>query len=68
MVNLNEKILGRLRVPVPAIAEQRRILEVLQVRRGIISGESRKIEKLKLVRQGLMEDLLSGRVRVPVNG
>jgi hypothetical protein len=31
-----------------------------------IADESRSLEKLRLLKKGLMDDLLTGRVRVPV--
>jgi len=58
-------ILKRLKVPVPPLAEQRKILEIVSAVEDRIDLEDSIIHKLKKVKQGLAEDLLTGRVRVP---
>jgi type I restriction enzyme S subunit len=51
-------------LPVPPINEQRRIWEVLQTVQTRIDAARREATKLRLLKQGLMDDLLTGRVRV----
>jgi type I restriction enzyme S subunit len=57
--------LREVRVPVPgAIAEQRHIAERMSAVDDKIAREALYLSKLRLLKQGLMEDLLTGRVRV----
>ena len=57
--------LGRLELAMPPLAEQEAIAaELDQI--SIVAGEQRQAaERLRDLKQGLMSDLLSGRVRVP---
>lgn len=51
-------------LPIPPIGEQRRICAVLNANDARIRSEEVALAKLRQVKQGLMADLLSGRVRV----
>lgn len=51
-------------VPVPPLSEQQTITAVLLSASEQIEAEMRQLEKLRLLKQGLSEDLLTGRVRV----
>jgi type I restriction enzyme S subunit len=48
----------------PPIEEQHRIVEVLRAQDSRIAAESAALDKLRQVKRGLMDDLLTGRVRV----
>ncbi|MBD1933342.1 MULTISPECIES: restriction endonuclease subunit S [Cyanophyceae] len=48
----------------PPISEQHRIIEILESNEKRINAEEAYCEKLKLQKQGLMHDLLTGKVRV----
>jgi type I restriction enzyme S subunit len=63
-VNLGNLL--RVTVPVPPLTEQRQVLEVLRAAQSRLLGEQRAVAKLRLLRHGLAEDLLTGDVRVPV--
>lgn len=65
MVNLNTGILKSLRVPCPPLSVQRKLVKVIAAQREIVDLEMEKIEELRLLKQGLMDDLLTGKVRVP---
>ncbi|MGD0165905.1 MAG: restriction endonuclease subunit S [Gaiellaceae bacterium] len=54
-------------LPVPPRYEQDAIEAVLREAQKRLESESLTLEKLKLVKKGLMDDLLTGRVRVPVS-
>ncbi len=56
----------RILVRRPTITEQERILQVLLAADCRIKTESGKVMKLNLIKQGLMHDLLTGHVRVPL--
>ena len=62
--NLFQGSIRRLLVPLPSISEQHRIAEILDAHDAHIRAEEAYREKLKLQKKGLMEDLLTGRVRV----
>jgi type I restriction enzyme S subunit len=63
-VNLGS--LSRFRLSLPALDEQVRSVERFGQVETAIADESRSLEKLRLLKKGLMDDLLTGRVRVPV--
>jgi type I restriction enzyme S subunit len=64
MVNLNTKLVGNLRIPLPSSQEQRRISDVIAAEETRIIQAKGEVEKFCLLKQGLMDDLLMGRVRV----
>ena len=51
-------------VPVPAADEQKGIATRIEAVEARLAAEQRTSEKLKLNKAGLMDDLLTGRVRV----
>jgi type I restriction enzyme S subunit len=55
-------------VAVPPMDEQQRILAVTDSEDQLLSVESLKLERLRLLKAGLMDDLLTGRVRVGASG
>jgi type I restriction enzyme S subunit len=57
-------ILRKLRLPLPPLPEQELIADVLNVHDTRIRTEEAYRDKLKLQKQGLMHDLLTGKVRV----
>jgi type I restriction enzyme S subunit len=48
----------------PPLSEQNQIARILQENDDAIRQTEATLSKLKLLKQGLMQDLLSGRVRV----
>jgi type I restriction enzyme S subunit len=61
-INLGE--LRRVPLALPPLSEQHRIAEILDARDARIRAEEAYRDKRKLQKTGLMEDLLTGRVRV----
>jgi type I restriction enzyme S subunit len=53
-------------IPVPDASEQRRIVSTARVLDIRLKNEAVQLGKLRLARVGLMSDLLTGRVRVPL--
>jgi type I restriction enzyme S subunit len=51
-------------IPLPPLPEQQRIAEILSQIDKTIEKEEQYKEKLKRLKQGLMGDLLTGKVRV----
>lgn len=56
-----------LKIPVPPIAEQIKIVEILNSQEDNIALLGVKLNKLQNLKFALMQDLLTGKVRVPVN-
>lgn len=56
--------LGSINIPLPPDDEQKLIVERLSMAHGRICLEEENLEKLKKQKTGLMDDLLTGRVRV----
>ena len=63
---VNTGNLKRLRVLVPSLAEQDRIIAKFENARSAIDCQRARLEKLRLEKLGLMQDLLTGRVAVQV--
>jgi type I restriction enzyme S subunit len=61
---ISRKNLGMMELNIPAIEVQNKILSTLGAVDSEIESEERALEKLKLQKQGLMQDLLTGRVKV----
>jgi len=63
----SKEVLLSLFVPLPPLSEQKRIAEVLSSVDDFIESLRARREKLVKLKQGLMEDLLTGKRRVKVN-
>lgn len=64
MLNLNTKIIGELPIAYPAdVSDRRRIGSALSALDDQLAAERRHVEQQKRLKQGLMDDLLTGRVR-----
>lgn len=64
--NLNTDIVNAITVPKPKIGEQIRIAKILSSVDKKIQSEENYLNKLTQMKSGLMQDLLTGRVRVKV--
>lgn len=64
MVKINAEKVRRLIVAVPSLDEQQRILVALVLGDKRIESENWQASKLRTLKHGLMDDLLTGRVRV----
>jgi type I restriction enzyme S subunit len=62
--NLSKNIIDSLLIPLPPLSEQKRIAEILSQIDQAIEKEEKYKEKLERLKKGLMEDLLTGKVRV----
>lgn len=65
MVKINSTVVRDLVVPMPPVAEQRRIVEANEMLAALDASERNMAQKLWALKQGLSRDLLTGRVRVP---
>jgi type I restriction enzyme S subunit len=64
---LGVDFLGRVSVPQPSQEEQRRIARILDDLQSQLIAEKSELIKLQALKNGLMDDLFSGRVRVAVH-
>lgn len=62
---LNLTILNSLMIPFPPLSEQRAIAEVLSDVDALLDALERLIAKKRAIKQGAMQALLTGRVRLP---
>lgn len=65
--NLNLKQVGNFTIPFPPIEEQDRISQVIKKNEEMVYNEIKKLKKLKSLKQGLMQQLLTGQVRVKID-
>lgn len=65
MASLNQEILGRVPVRVPPPAEQKYVGEAMSAADDQISTLERLIAKKQAIKQGMMQELLTGRTRLP---
>lgn len=63
---LNSSQVKKLKIPLPPISEQKKIAEILSAVDGRIQLLKEKKNKLERVKKGLMNELLTGRIRVKV--
>lgn len=63
---VNAQQIARLEIDVPAIAAQRAIADVLEDADRLVDSIERLIAKKRDIKQGMMQELLTGRTRLPV--
>jgi type I restriction enzyme S subunit len=65
--NINATNLKKLKIPRPAIEEQRKIVKILSTVDKKLEVERNEKTKLERIKQGLMDLLLTGKIRVKVS-
>jgi type I restriction enzyme S subunit len=63
---LSVSIIKKLKIVVPSVSVQKKIVEILSTVDKKIDMEKKRKEKLEKIKKGLMQDLLTGRKRVKV--
>jgi type I restriction enzyme, S subunit len=66
LYTINRTMLERLPIPIPRRPEQEKIADIIFSSDQQIKTEESQLSKLKNLKQGLMQDLLSGQVRVKI--
>ena len=64
--NINAKEYTNMLVPQPSIQEQKKIVEILKAINDQLKKKSNHLDQLKLLKKGLMQLLLTGKLRVTV--
>ena len=64
--NLNKGIVRGLRIRLPPVPEQRAIAAVLSDMDEEIVALERRLGKTHAIKRGLMQELLAGRIRLPI--
>lgn len=67
MKNISQAEIRSLVLPLPDVQEQYRILDRLEAARADLYALRSELSKLRLIKRGLMNDLLTGRVRMGVS-
>lgn len=62
--NLNVNVVREWDIPVPPINEQKEIAEILNNITEEISALEKKLSKSKMLKQGMMQELLTGKIRL----
>lgn len=62
-VSLNKENIGSLTVPLPPLPEQHRIADIFTYANAQITTNRATVEQLQRLKRGLMDDLLTGKVR-----
>ena len=65
--NISQTVLKRWPIPLPSIAEQKRIVEIVSSMDDVIQAAERAVVEAKNLRSGLLSDLLSGEHEIPVS-
>ena len=64
--NLNKGMVQGLRVPLPPLPEQQAIATVLSDMDAEIAALERRLYKTRAIKQGVMQQLLTGSIRLPI--
>lgn len=65
MTTIDQTVLGRCPIPYPALKEQTAIAEAVSDADNLIFSLQKLIEKKKAIKQGTMQELLTGKKRLP---
>lgn len=63
--NLSQQVLASLKIPLPTLAEQKAIATALSDADDLIESLEKLIAKKRKIKQGTMQELLTGRKRLP---
>ena len=64
--NLNKNLVQEFRLPLPPLPEQRAIATVLSDMDAEITALERRLDKTRAIKQGMMQQLLTGSIRLPI--
>jgi type I restriction enzyme S subunit len=61
---INSRDVRSLEIPAPAISEQREIAKILTSMEDELNSLTQRLEKSRLLKQGMMQQLLTGKIRL----
>ena len=64
MVKITKRVLGKLPIPIPPTQEQKKISSILNEAQSVVQKNKVNQEALRQLKRGLLQDLLTGKVRV----
>jgi type I restriction enzyme S subunit len=67
IVHLNTSDLKKFKIPIPTLTEQNATVEVVKSIEGQINVWNQKLTQTQSLKKSMMQDLLTGKVRVKVN-
>ena len=67
MSGLSASIVKELVIPIPPISEQKKIISIITDMDNLIKTRKKQLDKIQSLKKSLMQDLLTGKVRVSVN-
>jgi type I restriction enzyme S subunit len=65
--SLNKNTLEQIEIKIPSFSEQNRIASILSDMEAELESLEQKLEKAKMIKQGMMQELLTGRTRIMKN-
>lgn len=65
--NISQQLIKELLIPLPNLSEQEKIVDILNIQDEKIANEKANLDSLKEIKQGLMQRLLTGQVRVQID-
>jgi type I restriction enzyme S subunit len=65
--NLNVEMMKEILIPLPPLEEQKKIADILTSIDDSIQQEEKELEQTQNLKKSLMQDLLTGKVRVKVD-
>ncbi|WP_326828477.1 restriction endonuclease subunit S [Streptosporangium sp. NBC_01810] len=63
LATINSTQLKSMPIPVPSLEVQKRLVNALEAHSAKVTTEKKQLKQLMLIKQGLMKDLLTGKVR-----
>ncbi len=63
--NISQKYIRSIEIPVPVLNRQRQVVNAISAAEERIHAEDISLRVLRTVKQGIIDDLLTGRIRVP---
>jgi type I restriction enzyme S subunit len=65
MKNISQHSIRQLMIPMGSLDDIKHVVEIDELHEAKIAALRREVDTLRLLKQGLMDDLLSGRIQVP---
>jgi len=67
VTGISKRNIAKIQIPVPALQEQKQIAEILNDMDSVLMDLEQKRDKYVMLKQGMMQQLLTGRIRIYAN-